>query len=246
MAAPLPASVVREFVADMKNFIGPARTAKGEKRRSSDDLRCFCAVCHEEADLALHPAPNVYCRNRACAQVGKKQMGGENPKVVCIEATPEGKAASFTPDSATADETTMRSLSAHSLALLMQKYKDTIKGLHEENDAIMSKLDALEFQLCAAERESNLRSVDALRAKIDLTKPARPTLVKLLSLVREYGKLFDRHPISKVKYDGEAVTCERGRWSYREKVEIACDGRVTCNGSYNCNLVSDHPRDWKL
>lgn len=238
------------------------------KRKVNDSLLRFCATCHEEADLKLRPAPNVYCRNRACAQFGKKQAGGDpdvvreeavreetvreeavrevkdDPAAVCDEATPEFLAS--LEEGPSAEETMLRDMSAPSLALLIQKYKDSIEGLEKERIRILSAHCTFETQLRAAENESKFRALDAMRAKVDLTKPARFTLTKLLSMLRKYGQLFDKDPVCKVKYDPEAVTCERSRGCYRENVEIMSDGKVFRGGILACNLVTDHPREWKL
>lgn len=266
MTAPLPSFVVREFVSSMSNFFGSAPKAlarAGKKRKVNEDLRRFCATCRKEADLALHPAPNVYCRNRACKQYGKKQAGGDpdvvreetvreedvreakdDPAAICNEATPEFLASLG--EEPFAEKMMLRSLSAPSLSLLIEKYKTTIAELDTELDAIASRRAVTADRLHTAEQEAKFRTLDAMRAKVDITKPVRPTLIKLLSMLRTYGKLFDKHPVSKVKYDAEAVTCERSRGCYRERVEIMSDGKVIRDGILACNMVTDHPREWKL
>lgn len=230
------------------------------KRKVNDSLLRFCATCHEEADLKLRPAPNVYCRNRACEQYGKRQMGGPDPGAICEEATPEFKAemnkqhkvddeldlSFLDKGEPTPEEVEMKALDKNGLEQRIALHKSIIEKLEAESSAMINRATVLKDKLRATERERDIRTIDAMRAKIDITKPARPTLTKLLSMLRKYGQLFDKHPVCNVKYDPEAVTCERRRGCYRENVEIMSDGKVFRDGILACNLVTDHPREWKL
>lgn len=257
------AAFVRDLSASLHDFFGPfGPMSKGKKRKAKDELMRFCAVCYGKTDLALHPGANRFCRNEACEAMGRPQMGVKSSVKISVEApsAEEGKLEAGAPavpaaeddcvelveEPETAEDAMLRALSDNSLSLLIEKCKTSVAELDAEYNAITFKRAAIVDQLHTAERESKFRALEAMRAKIDVTKPARPTLIKLLSMLRKYGELFDRHPVCRVKYDPEAVTCERRRGCYREQVEIMSDGKVFRDGVISCNLVKDHPRDWKL
>lgn len=153
---------------------------------------------------------------------------------------PDAKLELEAPDS---EEEMLRALSAPSLALLIEKCNTTLVELEAERDAIAQRMFATADQLRTAQRESNFRILDAMQARIDLTRPTRPVLVKFIALLRKYGELFDRR-ICRVTY-GASVTCDMVTTHHDEELEITRDGDVMGDRGHVCNLMSD-PRTWEL
>jgi hypothetical protein len=66
-----------------KRQVKPAPNTKGRSKYF------FCSTCNFEADMALHPGPNVYCRNPGCSMVNKAQVGVYRPEQESKKNEPE-------------------------------------------------------------------------------------------------------------------------------------------------------------
>lgn len=257
--------ILFDALKSLDRFLTPQTHKK--KRKTSNDLQVFCCACGERAEGVPKTAPNVRCRNPVCIKFGTLQMGGPDPGAVCLEAPPGWDpfpAAEVTlvedvdvgerlndeylkafrqldcphPDDLRKADTVMVQSKIASNEAALKRLSSEIKTLEFDRDSLHEQTERLINEL-------KYRTLDEARKMIDLAKPVRTVLAKLLSLVRSHGALFKKRSISRVKYGGDAVTFDcMGQPGETIQMEIRNDGSM--RGKRRWFSLLDDPRGWDL
>jgi len=258
--------ILFDALKSIDRFLGsPARK---KKRKTSNDLQVFCCTCGERAEHVFGVAPNVRCRNPACVKFNQLQMGGpDNPGAVCVEAPPGWEAPPAAEVTLVEDVDVGERLNDEYLKAFRQldcphpddlRNADTVmvQSKIASNEAALKRLsseiktrefdrDSLHEQTERLINELKYRTLDEARKKIDLEKPVRTVLAKLLSLVRRHGTLFEKGSISCIKYGGDAVTFDRMDQPGKTiQMEIRNNGSM--RGKRRWFSLLDDPRGWDL